>query len=312
MRSLSLLFMLVSAHLTLAQTNGELIDKVLIKDFESLEGYIFQTEDRKESNLDPYRFEYLSEVSLFGITYWSDSLKVKGFLVTPKKKGIYPAIIYNRGGSLDFGSLTDSHASIGLGELARLAHSGYVIAASQYRGNGGGEGKEQYGGKDINDVLNLIPILEEESMADTSRLGLWGWSRGGMQSFLTLRTLDRFKALAVGGPSTNLVRSAFDRPILLKNWNEIIPGINIHRDAVLAYRSAINWVNELPRDLPILILQGGADVGLKPEFTLDFAKELSRFKIPYRLIIYENGTHSLRAYRDEFFIQLVNWFDKYL
>ena len=42
--------------------------------------------------------------------------------------------------------------------LGRMATWNYVVVTNQYRGNDEGEGKEEFGGKDINDVLNLIPV----------------------------------------------------------------------------------------------------------------------------------------------------------
>ncbi len=297
-----------------AQPDGQIIAQEKIVGLDQYMTYIVETEGRhKDSlNFDPSRFEHLTEVEVFGITYYSDGLKVKGFLLKPGKPGKYPAIIYNRGGSLDFGSLTSYHASIGLGELARLARAGYVVAASQYRGNGGGEGQEEYGGEDINDVLNLIPLLATVSEADTSRLGMFGWSRGGMTSFLTLKRTDKVKALAVGGPSTDITRSSIDRPELLKWWQAFIPGIMENEHEVLKRRSAIHWVDELPKDVPMLILQGTADTSVKARYTLAFALKLDQYKIPYRLIMYEGGVHSLKEHREEVFDQIIRWYRKYL
>jgi dipeptidyl aminopeptidase/acylaminoacyl peptidase len=52
---------------------------------------------------------------------------------------------------------------------------GYVVVASQYRGNGG---MEEIGGKDVNDVLALIPVLDHEMTADMSRIVTYGCGRG--------------------------------------------------------------------------------------------------------------------------------------
>lgn len=295
-----------------AQSDGSVINKTPLKSVEALIAYVKATESRDTVEFSLDRFSYFEKVEVYGITYWSDSLKVKGFLLQPKAPGKYPSIIYNRGGSLEFGSLTHDIASIGLGELARLAHHGYVIAASQYRGNGGGEGQEEYGGADINDVLNLIPLLGEEEKADTSRLGMFGWSRGGMTTFLTMKQTNRIKAVAVGGPSTNLTRSIIDRPELDEWWSAFIPNYNEDKENVLKKRSADLWVDELPKDVPMLILQGGNDQALLTDYTLEFCKELTRHNLLYRLIIYEEGKHSLRNFRDEYFEQLFRWFDKYL
>ena len=54
--------------------------------------------------------------------------------------------------------------------MVNMARWGYVVVASQYRGNDGGEGREEFGGADVNDVLNLLPVLEQVTSADTARL----------------------------------------------------------------------------------------------------------------------------------------------
>ncbi|SHG30938.1 alpha/beta hydrolase family protein [Flagellimonas flava] len=309
----SMVFMLLFASAQiLAQANGEILKRTKLTSFDDLVDYINTNEVRDSIKLDANRFEYFDKVQVHGITYWSDSLKVNGFLLQPKARGKYPAIIYNRGGSLDFGSLTHGVASIGLGELARIAHEGYVIAASQYRGNGGSEGAEEYGGSDIKDVLNLIPVLESIPNADTTKMGMFGWSRGAMTSFLTITQTDRIKAVVVGGPSTNLIRSIVDRPGLDLWWSEFIPNYSVSKKAILEKRSAVYWAHELPKNIPILMFQGGNDEAVLTDYVLDFAKELTKHKVPYRLVKFEDGSHSLKEHREEVYEALFAWFEKYL
>ena len=194
-----------------------------------------------------------------------------------------------------------------------MANEGYVIAASQYRGNGGGEGAEEYGGSDINDVLNLIPLLGAQPKADTSRLGMFGWSRGGMTSFLTLKREQRFKAVAVGGPSTNLVQSIIDRPELDVWWSKFIPDYNTDKKkAILKKRSAVYWVDQLPKNIPLLILQGTADIAVNPAENIKFLNELQKHEMNYRFVMFEGGNHSLSTHRDEAFAQIVGWFKRFL
>ncbi|TDJ55160.1 MAG: hypothetical protein E2O46_03200, partial [Ignavibacteria bacterium] len=74
------------------------------------------------------------------ITYLSDGLKVKGYVAYPRDTSIkYPCIIWNRGGIGNRG-IIDSFTARGL--FGQLASWGYVVFASQYRGNDGGEGKD--------------------------------------------------------------------------------------------------------------------------------------------------------------------------
>src|SRR5579862_1606500 len=96
------------------------------------------------------REAFPSESSAFRaeeITYLSDGLRIKGYLLTPTEAGKHPCIIFNRGGNPTLDSL--SRESMIRGRMARLASAGYVIAASHYRQGGGSEGKDEYGGNDV-------------------------------------------------------------------------------------------------------------------------------------------------------------------
>ena len=97
-------------------------------------------------------------INVYDITYRSQGHKVKGVIVEPKKlKGKLPCIIYNRGGSGEFGAIKIGETFLYLGGFAKC---GYVVIASQYSGNAGSEGKDEVGGSDIEDVLNLKKILK--------------------------------------------------------------------------------------------------------------------------------------------------------
>ncbi|MBX2874727.1 MAG: prolyl oligopeptidase family serine peptidase [Saprospiraceae bacterium] len=300
------------AQLAYGQQDGDLISQTKIKDFQELLTYIRATEGRDSVYLKPERFHYFEEVDVFGITYWSDGLRIKGFMLQPKEEGIYPCIIYNRGGSLDYGTLTHHVSSIGLGELARLASAGYVIVASQYRGNGGGEGHEEYGGADIRDVLNLIPLLTHSTTADTSRIGMFGWSRGGAMTFQTLKRTNKIKVAAVGGAGTDYLAIAKNTPFLDKYWAEWVPGYAENRTATLQQRSVIHWVDQLPRNVPMLLLQGNLDWKVKANLVLELALEFERYLIPYRLVMFDKGKHAIKEHREEVFEQLTRWFNRYL
>ncbi len=72
------------------------------------------------------------------ITYLSDGLKVSGYISYPKDNSKkYPCVIWNRGGIGNRGAI-DSFTARGL--FGQIASWGYVVFATQYRGNDGGEG----------------------------------------------------------------------------------------------------------------------------------------------------------------------------
>lgn len=161
-------------------------------------------------------------VSISRLVYSSDGHRVVAFLLRPRSTPgrRHPAIIYNRGGNRDFGAL-DLPSLL---DLSGLVEHGYVVVASQYRGVDGGDGQEEFGGADVDDVLNLLPLLGRQRDVDTTRIGMMGWSRGGMMTYLALARTDRIVAAAVGAGLADLVESAKARPDLAQEvYAELMP-----------------------------------------------------------------------------------------
>ncbi len=256
------------------------------------------------------QYRYLDSIDIYKITYMSDGLKVNGYLVRPKAKGKFPAVVYNRGGNRDFGALNDFKAVF---ILARIASWGYVVGASQYRGNMGGEGREEFGGSDVRDVLNMADALSSLSYVDKDKMGIYGWSRGGMMTYLALTRTCRFKAAIVGAGLSDLWKWMETRPDTIESvYGENIPHYATRTSYVLNERSAIKKVDQICKTTPILILHGSADWRVSPLMALDMAQALTKSKIPYRLIIFEGGDHALSEYREEVDKAVRSWLDKYL
>ncbi|WP_405211914.1 alpha/beta hydrolase family protein [Dokdonia sp. Asnod2-E02] len=293
-----------------AQKKELLLHQKLISDLSKTRIYPRLTEAKNGQIEWKEDFKYLDSIEIYRITYLSDGLKINGFMVKPKKKGKYPCVIYNRGGNRNFGSLKIAHGAITLGQIAK---EGYVVIASQYRGNGGSEGQEEFGGKDVNDVTILTEVLKEIEDADTSKIGMYGWSRGGMMTYIALTKSDKIKAVAVGGAVSDNFSSIKERPEMETGvLSELIPNYADNKYAELEKRSAIKWADKFPKDVPILMLHGNSDWRVKPEQSLNLALKFQRNRIPYRLIMFEGGDHGISEHKNEVNKQVLNWFDKYL
>jgi dipeptidyl aminopeptidase/acylaminoacyl peptidase len=251
----------------------------------------------------------IASVNFYQITYVSDGLKVKGYLAIPKKAGKYPCVIFNRGGNQEFSAITNDGFVRNLGKLSQ---QGYVVIASQYRGVTGGEGKEEYGGSDVNDVLNLIPALATLPQADTSRIGMFGWSRGGMMTYIALTKTTTIKAAVVGSGLTDLKKLLADRPAFDSLWSTMMPGYATRKEELLTSRSATYIADMISKTTPILIMQGSADWRVPTDQVLDLVQRFYQMQQPFRFILYEGGQHSLAEFRDEYYTQLINWFNTYL
>jgi len=254
-------------------------------------------------------FPYLPGTEAQAMTYRSGGLRVKGFLARPRASGPHPCILYNRGGNREFAAITpDTVARL----LCRIASWGYVVAASQYRGNCGGEGREQFGGADVEDVLNLIPLLEREPGADASRIGMYAGSRGGMMSYLALARTDRVRAAVVRCGVSDLTDWREDRADMQQVFAELIPGFDPEDPRSLVERSAVYWAQRLCKSTPLLLLQGTADWRVNPLSALRFAEALLKARHPFRLVLLEGSDHALSEHVAERDRLAREWFDRFV
>lgn len=178
---------------------------------------------------------------------------VTGFLVAPKNiEASLPVIIYNRGGTADFGLINTAQM---MTELATLASWGYIVIGSQYTGNSLSDGKDEWGGPDLNAVEQLKEIIDALDSADSSKVYMLGGSRGAMMSYMLLRKVGWIKAVA----SIAGVSDVKDFVSFRKDMRDIFR--EIHIDSAVEYdrRSAIKWFNELPLSVPILLIHGKQD-----------------------------------------------------
>jgi dipeptidyl aminopeptidase/acylaminoacyl peptidase len=251
----------------------------------------------------------IAQVDFFKIVYLSDGLKVTGYMSAPKKTGKYPCVIYNRGGNREFGALNNNSVIRFLGEMASW---GYVVVASQYRGNDGGEGKEEFGGSDVNDILNLVPFLSHIDKADTSRIGMYGWSRGGMMTYLALTKTNQIKAAVVGSGLADALLNTKKRPGMDSVFAELAPGYRSNRDSLLRTRSAVYWADKICATTPLLLLTGSADWRVSPEEQLEMVNALYKVNHPFRFQFFEGGDHSLIEHLVEVNHCARNFLDRYV
>lgn len=254
-------------------------------------------------------YPYLKGLSIEEITYASDSLKVKGFLISPQKSGPFPCIIYNRGGNREFGAITPERV---VKFLALVASWGYVVVASQYRGNMGGEGQEQFGGDDINDVLNLIPLLEDHPNGDQDRIGMIGGSRGGMMTYKALTLTGNIKAAAIRCGVTDLISWTEDRKDMDEVYSDLIPEFDPDNRNTLMSRSPVYWAEKMCPTTAILILHGTSDWRVNPLSSLKMAERLQELKRPYRLVMLEGSDHSLSEHINERNRLMEEWMNRFV
>ena len=250
------------------------------------------------------------------ITYRSDGHLVRGWLVRPKhgaSTGKLPVIVYNRGGNRGYGALTFAHLFT---HVFPLAESGYVVAASQYRGvmsaQDADSSPDQFGGDDVRDVTNLLRIVSRLPGSDPDNLFMLGQSRGAIMTFRALReTTLPIRAVAIYSGVYDLHDLLAMRPAFDGLFEVLIPDYRRHRKAELDKRSVTRWPGQLPPRTGVLMIHGDEDERAPLRSARTLAVELDRLGRPYKLVVHPGESHFLDGVRPEVHAQTLQWFERF-
>ena len=138
------------------------------------------------------------------VFYASGSLRIQAYLYKPNGDGPFPVVIYNHGSRA--GRERHSVPFEYIGRL--LTRAGYAVLVPERRGYGSSNGptwSEEVGNDrgqrfiarlqaETDDVLAALDYLRTLPFADTTRIGIMGWSLGGI---VTMFAVSRSSAFAV-------------------------------------------------------------------------------------------------------------------
>jgi dipeptidyl aminopeptidase/acylaminoacyl peptidase len=248
------------------------------------------------------------QVECSQIIYFSDGLKVAGFVVAPRGRAVAPRplVIFNRGGNRYFSPVVFAN----LVDFARWSQEGFVVLASQYRGGPGSEGSDEFGGTDVNDVMNLFGVARELGGVDMSNVFMQGESRGGLMTYLALERGAQVNAAVVIGGPTDLSLDADPRPEMQALYRELIPNFAADPAAALRARRVLDFADRLVA--PLLILHGGSDWRVDPQQALALAQRLQALRRPYELLVYAGDDHGLSRNSDDGWRRSVGWFRQHM
>ncbi|MCO4798140.1 MAG: S9 family peptidase [Colwelliaceae bacterium] len=255
--------------------------------------------------------QYKNNLSCITFKYNVDGLVISGYVIKPKSnEKKLPVLIYNRGGNGNYGSVVFGSM---MHNLFPIANEGFVIIGSQYRlSRTKGVLLDEFGGKDVNDVTALLDYIPSINGADEQRIGMFGASRGGMQTHLAVKKVKNIKAIATIAGATDLIKELDFRPAMENVYAKRIPDYDKNKVAELEKRSVLNWVSELSPNIPILLLHGENDKRVSVKNSIVLAAALSKNNIPHKLVLYPDDNHGLMQNKEKANKELVNWFNKYL
>lgn len=189
--------------------------------------------------------------------------------------------------------------------ICKYASQGFVVLGSQYRGNCGGTGQEEFGGADVNDVLRLIDIALE--LPGTFKGGVYmaGHSRGGMMTYRCCALDDRIVAAAVGSGVADCVDMYNKRVDDMKQvFQELLGGDAGGSSGGIppAFRGVLGRENQAAHFDCAWTADWRVDVSQAREME----EKLQRYGKEHKVEIFEGADHSLKG--TTYFQDVVAWF----
>jgi dipeptidyl aminopeptidase/acylaminoacyl peptidase len=243
-----------------------------------------------------------------------DGTVVNALMVKPAgfKEGTrYPTLLRIHGGP----NGQDQHAFSFEREV--FAANGYVVLAVNYRGSAGRGAAYQraiyadWGNKEVQDLLAAMDHTIAIGVADSARLGIGGWSYGGILTDYTIATTTRFKAATSGaGSALQTTMYGTDQYIFQYDTEVGQPWKNPELWEKLSYPF---WKADQIRT-PTLFMGGERDMNVPITGSEQMYMALRSQGIDTQLIVYPAQNHGLTlpSYQKDRLERYLAWYAKYL
>lgn len=195
---------------------------------------------------------------------------------------------------------------------------GYAVLQPNFRGSTG-YGKRFRGlnhgdilGKDWIDVNSGVDAMIRTGIADSTKMGLMGWSYGGFQTFWGVTQTRRFAA-ASSGAGVNDLTAFFSQTDISDYLGMLLNSPPWEKPELYVERSAYRKVKDVTT--PLLIQSGDADRRVSPEQSIQFYEAMKRIgKAPVKLVLYPGQAHGINDVRlsKDRMLRNVEWFSYWI
>ncbi len=247
----------------------------------------------------------------------TDGKTVGGVLVKPV--GYQPGKRYPLIVSLHGGPAAADMLGFNGGYGAQVyAGAGYAVLRPNYRGSTGyGEAHKtgivgNYFEPGYNDIMSGVDHLIATGIADSSKMGVLGWSAGGHWSNWILTHTNRFKAISSGAGTSNWI-SMYAQSDVQRN-RQFYLGDKLPYDDFDAYwnQSPIKYIRNAKTPTMIHVVDGDPRVPRPQSEELHMA--LKRIGVPTELFVYPGTTHGIPDPRNQLVKSMseMAWMDYYV
>ncbi|HYA48907.1 MAG TPA: S9 family peptidase [Burkholderiales bacterium] len=243
-----------------------------------------------------------------------DGTEVHGLVVKPvsyAKGQRYPTLLRIHGGPNGQDEWSFSF------ERELFAANGYVVLAINYRGSSGRGSAFQkaifadWGHKEVIDLLGAVDQAVAMGVADPARLGIGGWSYGGILTDYTIATDTRFKA-AISGAGSALQLSMYGGDQYIRQYEE---EIGVPWKALDAWiRISYPFFHADRIRTPTLFMGGEKDFNVPVIGGEQMYQALKSLGVPTELVVYPGQFHGLTtpSYVRDRYERYLAWYDRYL
>ena len=202
-------------------------------------------------------------------------------------------------------------------ERQLLAAHGYVVLAVNYRGSYGRGAKYgesiwgDWGNKEVMDLQAAVDYVVKTGLADPDRLGVGGWSYGGILTDYLIASDGRFKAAISGAGSANQISMyGVDEYIFQYNTEVGPPWKNLDAWVKLSYP----FFKAERIHTPTLFMGGDEDANVPLVGGEQMYQALKTLGVPTELVVYPGEFHEFTrpSFLKDRFERYLAWYDKYL
>ena len=250
-----------------------------------------------------------------------DGTAVHGQLVKPPdyvSGRRYPTIVWIHGGP----NGQDDHSLElqGYGpplERQLFATHGFVVLAINYRGSTGRGAKfarsilADWGHREVEDLLAGVDYAVGKGIADPARLGIGGWSYGGLLTDYVIASDTRFRAAISGAGSGNQLSTYGTDEYIVEYNAELGPP---WRNPGLWLKVSYPFFHADRIRTPTLFLGGDKDFNVPIGGGEQMYQALRTLGVPAQLVVYPGEYHVLTrpSFLLDRFRRYLDWMDKYL
>jgi dipeptidyl aminopeptidase/acylaminoacyl peptidase len=198
-----------------------------------------------------------------------------------------------------------------------FAGKGYVVVAVNYRGsNGRGSAYQKaifadWGNKEVVDLLGAMDRVQKMDFVDAGKLGIGGWSYGGILTNYTIATDGRFKAAISGAGSSNQISMYGTDMYITQYENELGPP---WKSQDLWIKLSYPFFHADRIRTPTLFMGGEKDFNVPLLGGEQMYQALRSLGVDAQLVIYPNQFHGITipSYKKDRLERYLAWYDKYL